>query len=43
MCFTENRFDSYFIVDGLSQSLITTEVFFRGLHRDVSQQKLNLF
>src|SRR6266849_6897400 len=39
----ENRFNSYLVVDGLSQSLFTTEIFFRGLHRDVAQQKLNLF
>src|SRR5258708_10866715 len=38
----ENRFNSYLVVDGLSQSLFTTEIFFRGLHRDVAQQKLNL-
>src|SRR5260370_24929080 len=39
----ENRLNSYLVVDGLSQSLFTTEIFFRGLHRDVAQQKLNLF
>jgi len=39
----ENRFNSYLVVDGLSQSLFTTEIFLRGLHRDVAQQKLNLF
>ena len=39
----ENRFNSYLVVDGLSQSLFTAEIFFRGLHRDVAKQKLNLF
>src|SRR6266849_3877960 len=39
----ENRFNSYLVVDGLSQSLFTAEIFLRGLHRDVAQQKLNLF
>jgi hypothetical protein len=38
-CFTENRFNSYFVVDGLLQSPFTTEIFFRSLHRDVAQQK----
>ncbi len=35
--------DSDLVVYGLSQSLFTTEIFFSGLHRDVAQQKLNLF
>src|SRR5260370_34011691 len=37
----ENRFNSYLVVDGLSQSLFTTEIFFRGLHRDMAQQLLD--
>src|SRR5260221_6993831 len=36
-------FNSDLVVHGLSQSLFTTEIFFSGLHRDVAQQKLNLF
>ena len=37
------RFNSNLVVHGLSQSLFTTEIFLSGLHRDVAQQKLNLF
>src|SRR2546430_13183489 len=34
------RFNSNLVVHGLSQSLFAAEIFFRGLHRDVAQQKL---
>src|SRR6266436_2840874 len=36
-------FNSNLVVHGLSHSLFAAEIFFRGLHRDVAQQKLNLF
>src|SRR6267142_3033761 len=39
---SQTRFDSDLVVDGLSQSLFTTEIFFCGLHRDVAQKELNL-
>lgn len=41
--FSRAGFNSDLVVDGLSQSLFTAEIFFSGLHRDVAQQKLNLF
>ena len=41
--FSWTGFNSDLVVDGLSQSLFTAEIFFSCLHRDVAQQKLNLF
>jgi hypothetical protein len=38
-----SRFNSDLVVDRLSQSLLAAEVFLSSLHRDVAQQKLNLF
>jgi len=35
----KNRFNSYLVVDGLSESLFTAEIFFSGLHRDMAEQK----
>ena len=31
------------VVDGMAQSLLAAEVAFRGLHRNVAQQELDLF
>jgi hypothetical protein len=36
-------FNSELIVANLFQSLFTAKIFFSGLHREVAQQKLNLF
>jgi len=41
--FSRTGFNPYLVVDGLSQSLFAAEIFLSGLHRDVAQQKLNLF
>src|SRR5580765_396745 len=41
--FSRAGLNSDLVVDGLSQSLLTAEIFFSSLHRDVAQQKLNLF
>src|ERR1700730_18133391 len=40
---SRDRFNSNLVVHGFSQSLFAAEIFFSGLHRDVAQQKLNLF
>ena len=37
------RLDPDPVVDSLAQSLLTAEIFFCSLHRNMAQQKLNLF
>jgi hypothetical protein len=37
------RFNSDLVVYGLSQSLFASKILFRGLNRDVAEQKLDLF
>ena len=40
--FSRDGFNSDLVVHGLSQSLFASEILFRGLNRDVAQQKLDL-
>jgi hypothetical protein len=37
-----NLLDSYLVIDGFPESLLTTEIFFRGLNGNMPQKKLNL-